>query len=123
MTILNAGNRAIPVFGASLPTFCGRPSKENDQCEAEVTLRLCLRTLKHVGDLPPTTSRPRGLWGCRGRSGPGYRAALFLFHFALDRRRQWILDLQPIIYAARAVGRTKPFRHDSFTAEPTSVLE
>src|SRR6516164_3182248 len=48
--------------------------------------------------------------------------APILFGLALYCRRRWILDLKPVVDAARPIVRTKPLRDNAFTAKSAGVL-
>src|SRR5262249_6527777 len=56
------------------------------------------------------------------RFPPSPPAPIFL-RLALHRRARWLLHLEPVAAAARAVERLQPLRHDPLAPEGGGVLE
>jgi hypothetical protein len=46
-----------------------------------------------------------------------------LLRLAFNRGRDRVLDLEPVLDPAGAIGRATPLRHDAFAAERASVFE
>ena len=61
--------------------------------------------------------RPNGGGACQRGLSP------ILFGLALDRRRGWVLALEPVGRPAGSIGRVLPLRDDAFKAEIAGVRE
>jgi hypothetical protein len=61
------------------------------------------------------------------RRAPGRQSSSvqcpILLGLAFQRRRVWVLALDPVGRSARTIGRVTPFRHDAFEPELAGVLE
>ena len=81
--------------------------------------------LRHLSSTKSSGLPSRGvieaIRGFRGRSAS--QSTPILFRLAPHGGRRRVLDLEPLIDAAEAVGRAKAFRVDAFAAEGAGVLE